>query len=83
MPTRRPGLAPFSTTGMPEMPWRFISAKASASVAAGWMVTGFAFRRLRQLFLGLRAGRFTFEPARPGDLSSAWAWEPTAFSPAA
>ena len=33
--------APFATTGMPEMPWRFISASASASVASGRMVTGF------------------------------------------
>ena len=32
---------PPSTTGMPEMPFAFISASASASVASGPMVTGF------------------------------------------
>ena len=43
MPTSLPAfplVAP-STTGMPEMPFSFISAKASASVASGAMVSGF------------------------------------------
>ena len=37
MPTSLPAwpLPPPSTTGMPEMPWAFISASASASVASG------------------------------------------------
>ena len=36
-----PGLPPFgSTTGMPEIEARFISASASASVASGKMVIG-------------------------------------------
>ena len=46
MPTSLPGpcrwpLPPPSTTGMPEMRFSCISASASASVASGWMVTGF------------------------------------------
>ena len=46
MPTSLPGtclwpLPPPSTTGMPEMLFSFISASASASVASGWMVSGF------------------------------------------
>ncbi len=44
MPTSRPvfwpPLPPFSTTGIPEMPCARISARASASVASGPMVTG-------------------------------------------
>jgi hypothetical protein len=42
MPTSLPGLAapPPSTTGMPEMPFCFISMRASASVACGSMVSG-------------------------------------------
>ena len=44
MPTRRPvfwpPVPPFSTTGIPEMPCARISARASASVASGPMVTG-------------------------------------------
>ncbi len=43
MPTSLPlwPFGPRSTTGMPEMPWRFIRLSASARVSSGWMVIGF------------------------------------------
>ena len=39
LPLAPPG--PRSTTGIPEMPWCFIIASASARVSSGWMVIGF------------------------------------------
>ena len=43
IPTSLPRLpfGPRSTTGMPEMPWRFIRPSASLSVSSGKMVIGF------------------------------------------
>ncbi len=48
MPTSLP--LPFSTTGMPEISCRFMRSSASASVASGWMVSGFTTMPLSKRF---------------------------------